>query len=104
MKRLKLFAAMALAGCCLALPVIGLAGNTNSVATPQPKPDLLTTCPVSGEKLGDMAPPCVFTYQGQEVKLCCSGCKKDFDQDPARYLAKIRAADKDTTAKKGAKN
>ena len=56
------------------------------------KPDKLATCPVSGEKLGEMAPPYVFVYQGQEVKLCCSGCKKDFDQDPAKYLKKIQDA------------
>jgi len=61
------------------------------------KPDKLTTCPVSGEKLGEMGKPYVFVYQGQEVKLCCSGCKKDFDKDPAKYLKIIRAAD---TAKK----
>ena len=58
------------------------------------KPDLLTTCPVSGEKLGEMEPPTVIVYQGQEVKFCCASCKKDFDKDPAKYLAKIRAADK----------
>ena len=57
-------------------------------------PDLLTTCPVSGEKLdGDMGKPFVFTYKDQEVKLCCKGCKKDFDKDPAKYIKLIRAAD-----------
>ena len=56
------------------------------------KPDLLTTCPVSGEKLGEMGKPMVFVYQGQEVKLCCSGCKKDFDKDPAPYIKKIQDA------------
>lgn len=56
------------------------------------KPDLLTTCPVSGEKLGEMGKPMVFVYQGQEVKLCCSGCKKDFDKDPTPYLKKIQDA------------
>ena len=85
---------LAAAGSFLVLPFAGQAGDTNSVAPAKPKPDLLTTCPVSGEKLGEMAPPYVFVYQGQEVKLCCSGCKKDFDKDPAKYLAKIRAADK----------
>ncbi|MDR3456522.1 MAG: hypothetical protein P4N60_03690 [Verrucomicrobiae bacterium] len=60
-----------------------------------PTPDKLTTCPVSGEKLdGDMGKPLVFIYQDQEVKLCCKSCKKDFDKDPAKYMAKIRAADK----------
>ncbi len=61
----------------------------------KPTPDKLTTCPVSGEKLdGDMGKPYVFTYQGQEVKLCCKGCKKDFDKDPKKYLTIIRADDK----------
>ena len=68
------------------------ADGTNAVAVI--KPDLLKTCPVSGDKLGgDMGKPYVFVYQGQEVKLCCSMCKADFDKDPAKYLKKIRAAD-----------
>ena len=59
------------------------------------KPDLLKTCPVSGEKLdGDMGKPFIFTYKGQEVKLCCKSCKKDFDKNPDKYIATIRAADK----------
>jgi YHS domain-containing protein len=63
--------------------------NTNTI------PDLLKTCPVSGEKLGgDMGKPYVFSYKGQEVKLCCPSCKKDFDKDPNKYLKLIRAADK----------
>jgi hypothetical protein len=28
------------------------------------------------------------------VKLCCKKCKKDFDKDPEKYMALIRAADK----------
>ena len=64
------------------------------VADAKAKPDLLETCPVSGEKLGEMGKPLVFTYKDQEVKLCCKSCKKDFDKDPAKYISKIRAADK----------
>jgi YHS domain-containing protein len=68
------------------------ADGTNSVAAP--RPDLLKTCPVSGEKLGgDMGKPYVFVYQGQEVKLCCPDCKAEFDKDPAKYIKKIQAAD-----------
>lgn len=64
-------------------------------ADAKPVPDKLTTCPVSGEKLdGDMGKPFVFTYKGQEVKLCCSMCKSKFDKDPDKFIAKIRAADK----------
>jgi hypothetical protein len=68
--------------------------NTNADASTNGVPDLLKTCPVSGEKLGEMGKPLVFTYKDQEVKLCCKSCKKDFDKDPAKYMKLIRAADK----------
>jgi YHS domain-containing protein len=60
-----------------------------------PIPDRMTTCPVSGDKLGEMGKPYVFEYKGHEVKLCCPDCKKDFDKDPAKYMTKVEAADKD---------
>ena len=78
-------------GCCggMSQTATAVETNTNTV------PDLLTTCPVSGDKLdGDMGKPYVFIYQGQEVKLCCKACKKDFDKNPDKYVAKIRAGDK----------
>ena len=93
MKKSKMLTAIMLTVCFLATPFAGMAGDTNSAAATPPKPDKLTTCPVSGEKLDEMGKPYVFIYQGQEVKLCCSGCKKDFDKDPAKYLKKIRDAD-----------
>ena len=93
MKKLKLSAGVLLAATMVALVPASQADDTNTVSTV--KPDLLKTCPVSGEKLGgDMGKPYVFVYQGQEVKLCCSMCKADFKKDPAKYIAKIRAADK----------
>jgi YHS domain-containing protein len=61
---------------------------------PAPIPDKMTTCPVSGDKLGEMGKPYVFEYKGREVKLCCPDCKKDFDKEPAKYMKKIVAADK----------
>jgi YHS domain-containing protein len=66
---------------------------------PAPIPDKLTTCPVSGDKLGEMDKPFVFEYKGREVKLCCKDCKKDFDKDPAKYMKKIESADKDSKDK-----
>jgi hypothetical protein len=69
-------------------------GGGTDAAAATVKPDLLTTCPVSGEKLGEMGKAFVFTNNMQEVKLCCPNCKADFDKEPAKYLAKIRAADK----------
>ena len=95
MKTLKIPAILALTISFLALPLAGRAGDTNApapVPTP-PKPDKLTTCPVSGEKLGEMGKPYVFVYKDQEVKLCCTGCKKDFDKNPEKYMKKIREAD-----------
>lgn len=53
------------------------------------KPYKLDTCIVSGEKLGEMGEPFVFTHEGQEIKLCCKSCKKKFDKDPAKFLKKI---------------
>ncbi len=72
----------------------GMAAPTTMADEAKAKPDLLATCPVSGDKLGEMGKPFVFTYKDQEVKLCCSNCKKDFDKDPEKYITKIRAADK----------
>jgi len=76
----------------LAVTALAFTARADTSTNAPVKPDKLATCPVSGEKLGEMAPPYVFVYQGQEVKLCCSGCKKDFDQDPAKYLKKIQDA------------
>ncbi|HRX56280.1 MAG TPA: hypothetical protein P5016_17320 [Verrucomicrobiales bacterium] len=53
------------------------------------KPYKLTTCIVSDDKLGEMGKPVVFTYKGQEIKLCCKACRKDFDKNPEKYLKKL---------------
>lgn len=75
--------------CCSGMTTAVADTSTNAI------PDLLKTCPVSGDKLGgDMGGPYVFSYQGQEVKLCCKSCKKDFDKNPDKYIKLIRAADK----------
>ena len=71
------------------------ANGTNSVATDaQPKPYPFDTCVVDGMKLGSMGDPYVFVYQGQEIKLCCAGCKPIFLKDPDKYLKKIQDAGK----------
>lgn len=56
---------------------------------PKVKPYPLTTCIVTDEKLGEMGKPVVFEYKGQEIKLCCKSCRKDFDKDPAKFLKKL---------------
>lgn len=55
----------------------------------------LDTCIVTGEKLdadSDMK-PYTFTYEGQEIKLCCKSCLKDFNKEPEKYLAKLKQPD-----------
>jgi len=64
------------------------------------KPYTLKTCVVSDEKLGEMGKPFVFEYKGQEMKLCCKNCKKDFDKDPAKYIKKMQEAEKKAAADK----
>ena len=74
---------------------LGVRAEDKPAAEIPPAPDHLTTCPVSGEKLGsDGMEAFTFNYKNQEVKLCCKSCKKKFDKDPEKYMAKIRAADK----------
>lgn len=53
------------------------------------KPYKLDTCIVSDEKLGEMGKPFVFTFESQEIKLCCKKCKAKFDKEPAKYLKKL---------------
>lgn len=46
-------------------------------------------CMVSGEHLGSMGMPFKVEHDGKTAYLCCKGCKKDFDADPAGMMAKL---------------
>ncbi|HEY0946379.1 MAG TPA: hypothetical protein VGD81_13970 [Opitutaceae bacterium] len=79
------------------------AGDQAAPAAPADYP--LTTCVVSGEKLGSMGKPYVHVHQEEGkpdrvVQFCCRGCIKDFKKDPAQYLAKLDAAEAAAKAKK----
>lgn len=50
---------------------------------------LLSTCVVSGEALGSMGQTIMINHEGVEVRLCCKGCVKKFNADPAKYLEKL---------------
>ena len=59
----------------------------------------LTTCLVSGEELGGMGQPAEYVCRqpGQPdrlVRFCCRMCGPKFRKDPAKYLARLDAADK----------
>ena len=53
--------------------------------------NIQATCPVSGEELGegDMGEPVAISYKGRTIMFCCNMCPPKFEQDPAKYLAKL---------------
>jgi hypothetical protein len=46
-------------------------------------------CPVSGEMLGTMGAPEKVDVNGQQVWICCDGCKDQLLEKPDEYLAKL---------------
>lgn len=59
----------------------------------------LTVCAVTGKPLGSMGEPYdhIHTAANGEkrlVRMCCDSCIRKFNQEPAKYLAKIDAAKK----------
>ena len=52
----------------------------------------LATCPVSGKELGAMGEPIDYLYGTRLVRLCCEGCIKGLQKQPAEALAKLDAA------------
>jgi len=47
-------------------------------------------CPVSGDMLGAMGAPIKVDLDGQQVWICCEGCRDPLLEDPAKYLAKLK--------------
>ena len=92
MKVLKQLAVAALLLGVLTAPFRSGAADEKKAEKAKPYP--LKTCVVSDEKLGEMGDPYVFTERGQEIKLCCKSCLKDFKKDPAKYLKKVEAVEK----------
>jgi hypothetical protein len=60
-----------------------------SAAAAAAKPYSLKTCIVTDEALDKDA--FTFVHKGQEIKLCCEGCREDFDKNPSKYLKKLTA-------------
>lgn len=79
--------------------VAGAATAAETAAAPKPYP--LTTCIISGDKLGSMGDAVVVVREGREIKFCCKGCIKDFDKNPAAYIKQIEAAEKAPAAAAG---
>lgn len=87
------FTSLSLSGIVLAwiaaAPVAHAADPASSA-----KPYPLSICIVSDEKLGEMGKPVMVDYKGQQVGFCCKSCLGDFDKEPAKYLAKLKASAK----------
>ncbi len=92
MKRLSpllLVAAIFFAGCQQSNDSVSAPSSVPTATTAAVKPYPLDKCIVSDEKLDSMGEPVVFVHNGQEIKLCCKECRKDFDKDTAKFLSKL---------------
>lgn len=71
-------------------------GASDEAATSQPAavsfPYPIDTCIVSDEKLGSMGDPVTLTHAGRAIKLCCNGCVKEFEAEPAKFIEKLDKA------------
>lgn len=85
--------ALLTASCGRKTVTTGGSTTTTEVAADTTDSYPLTTCVVSGEKLGGMGEPHVIVHEGTTVKFCCKSCLKDFNEDPAKYIAMIKAAE-----------
>ncbi|HRT07193.1 MAG TPA: hypothetical protein P5233_02260 [Candidatus Paceibacterota bacterium] len=90
MKKMKLVVSTILTLAFLAGPAAGLAAEAKTKEKAKAYP--LKTCLVSDEALGEMGDPYTFVHEGQEIKLCCKSCLKDFNKNPKKYLKKLEAA------------
>jgi hypothetical protein len=91
MKRSKIIALSLVSAALAVAPFAGWGAEAKKA-----KPYPLATCVVSDEKLGTdpSMKPYSFVHEGQEVKLCCKSCLKDFNKNQAAYLKKIADAQK----------
>ena len=85
----ELFAALA----CAAIT----ASSAQSAESGVPKDYPLQSCPVSGEAYGSGGMVAYkVTHEGSDVWLCCKGCLKKFNKEPAKFAQAV----KDAAAKK----
>jgi hypothetical protein len=90
MKSIQYLIASTLAAGLLSVAFSVHASDTPKSDTPaSPKviiPYTLKTCLVTGEKLGDMGKPILYTNGVHQIKFCCPGCVKTFKKDPDKYM------------------
>ena len=78
-------------------------GEAATQPATQPAPYPLTTCIVSGGKLGSMGDAVVTEHNGREIKFCCKSCVKTFKKNPDKYMKKLDEAEAKLPATQPAK-
>ena len=73
-------------------------------ATTAPASYPLEVCVVSGEKLGSMGKPFVIQHEGTEVRFCCDSCLPEFNANPDKFLAMVKAGKVEHSGQSGHKN
>jgi len=53
----------------------------------------MTTCVVSGEKLGEMGRPVEVTVQDHTFLLCCNACATEVRAHPDKYIQMLEQAE-----------
>jgi YHS domain-containing protein len=65
-------------------------GVFKATAADNPFVALQKTCPVMDEPLDTMGGPYRVDVEGRAVYICCPGCAKKLQAEPAKYLAKLK--------------
>ena len=50
--------------------------------------DVTVTCPVSGTMVKAEDSAQMVEHQGEKYFFCCSSCRKEFEKNPEKYLAR----------------
>ncbi|HYL98652.1 MAG TPA: YHS domain-containing protein [Blastocatellia bacterium] len=94
MKKVGTVFLMSLVMICSAIAVVSKATSKLSLV-PDGNTKLAVTnkrCPVSGDEVNTKLR---VEYQGQYVYFCCDGCPQQFQAEPAKYLPKLSAEDRE---------
>lgn len=67
-----------------------IAAASIASAADQPIPYSLDYCFISDDALSEFGKPIVFVYKGHEIKVCCKDCKKMFDKNKDKALARLQ--------------
>lgn len=74
-------------------PVKYLKTLDDAIVKAQLKDYPLDTCAVlEDSKLGSMGEPAKIVVANRLVQFCCAGCQPTFEEDPAKFIAKLDAA------------